>query len=545
MRFIKSWQLVLSVSIIIAFSFLFSVLYKDATAFPKENWSRAIAIDKIENVEDTESYYQPYFDIETDDSYIYIGQILNDTFKLTVYDSLLNVINDYAYPLSLNGNTVGQMSLIKNNGGFDLFLFSNKTLMRKSFSQDLSVVTADETIASNIDQIVLKKQYAVYQIGDDFYNINNLKQSFMFTRDDVEGFDFDINPESQKLYLSLMTYQNGKYYANAGIYDYVSDQMVLNELRALKSPSSTVPLEIESYYANGNLYTIFSLKNTKYGQNLNNFLMISGDNLQIAADNEFSNNSYSPKFQFNNFNDQTVLTFSDLSFIGKTDVGSQTKSFSNILISPTFDMITTPLTNSQYFAPNKVLINFKGYQYLISNEYASAVNTLYVNSNHPDLMLKSQHLNRDQLISIVFNSLTYIPASLMALFAPLIVLVFPVVVIILPIAIFKMSWAEKNQKKMLWIAIGVYLLSKIYYFYSNHSDFIIANAGLGAEPYHIANAFNFILFGIFTSLISLGCLHFYTQKKINPYFINQFAFFYAMELIQMLFYFVIYTVMYL
>jgi hypothetical protein len=144
-----------------------------------------------------------------------------------------------------------------------------------------------------------------------------------------------------------MTYQNGKYYANAGIYDYVSDQMVLNELRALKSPSSTVPLEIESYYANGNLYTIFSLKNTKYGQNLNNFLMISGDNLQIAADNEFSNNSYSPKFQFNNFNDQTVLTFSDLSFIGKTDVGSQTKSFSNILISPTFDMITTPLTNSQ------------------------------------------------------------------------------------------------------------------------------------------------------------------------------------------------------
>jgi hypothetical protein len=160
-------------------------------------------------------------------------------------------------------------------------------------------------------------------------------------------------------------------------------------------------------------------------------------------------------------------------------------------------------------------------------------------------MLKSQHLNRDQLISIVFNSLTYIPASLMALFAPLIVLVFPVVVIILPIAIFKMSWAEKNQKKMLWIAIGVYLLSKIYYFYSNHSDFIIANAGLGAEPYHIANAFNFILFGIFTSLISLGCLHFYTQKKINPYFINQFAFFYAMELIQMLFYFVIYTVMYL
>ncbi|MBS7526517.1 hypothetical protein KHM83_07490 [Fusibacter paucivorans] len=545
MRFLKSWQFILSISIIIAFSFLFSVLYQDATAFPKENWSRAVAIDRIENLEDSEAYYQSYFDIETDDSFIYIGQIVNDIFKLAVYNAQFDLINHYTYALSLNDEKVEQMSLVRSDSGFDLFIVLNKTLIRKSFNQDLKTMTSDDIIASNIEQIVLKKQYAVYQIGDDFYNTNSLKQSFMFKRDDVEGFDFDINPESQKLYLSLMTYHNGKYYANAGIYDYASDQMVLNELKALKSPSATVPLEIESYYADANLYTIFSLKNTKYGQNLNNFLMLSGDTLQITADSEFSNNSYSPKFQFNSFNHQTVLTFNDLSFIGKTDVGSQAKSFNNILISPTFDMITTPLTNSQYYAPNKILVNFNAYQYLISNEYANGVNTLYVNSNQPDLMIKSRHFSSDQFLSILFNSLTYIPASLMALFAPLILLVFPVVIIILPIAIFKMSWAEKNQKKMLWIAIGVYLLSKVYYFYSNHSDFIIANMGLGAEPYHIANAFNLILFGIFTSLISLGCLNYYTQRKINPYFINQFAFFYAMELIQILFYFVIYTVMYL
>jgi hypothetical protein len=546
MRFIKSWQFVITISVIIAFSFLFSVLYQDASAFPKDNWSRAIELDRIENVEDTEAFYLSYIDVKADDQFIYVGQIVNGVFKVTFYDALFNPVQIYKHTLSIDMSTpVEQMTMSKTDDGFDLLIAVNHILYQKSFNNDLSETIEDNIITDHYDQIVLKNNYAVYQIGNDFYNFNGQLQNFMFSREDVECFDFDVNPLNQKLYTAVMTYKDGKYYANAAIYDFVSNQLIESELKALKSPSATVPLEIEAYYADASFYTIFSLKNTKYGQNTNNVIILSSENLQPTAETEFSNSSYTPKFQFDNFNNQTVLTFSDLSFIGKSDVGSQKKTYSNILITPTFGMTTTPMTNTQYFSPNKVMLNFEDYQYLVTNECSNATNILYVNSNNPTLIEKSKHLKLNQFAEIAINCLTYIPASLMALFVPLIVLVFPVVVIILPIAIFKMSWAEKNQKKMLWIAISVYMLSKIYYFYSNQGDLMITNTGLGAEPYHMANFFDLILFGAFTSLISIGCLTFYTQRKINPYFINQFAFFYAMELIQILLYFIVYTVMYI
>jgi len=98
---------------------------------------------------------------------------------------------------------------------------------------------------------------------------------------------------------------------------------------------------------------------------------------------------------------------------------------------------------------------------------------------------------------------------------------------------------------MLFIAIVTYHLSKIYYLWANQSQLIISNVGIGAEPWHLSNVGFLFLTGLFTSLISLLCLRVYTNGKKQPYFINQFAFFYGIEIVQFLFYYVIFTIVFL
>ena len=546
MKIFKNWKAVLCLTTILALTLLFQVLYSDATSLPADHWSRGIELLEQNNANDSNLYYSNYFDVISENGLIYFASIVDGSLELKIFDNELKEIDEKTYDLSDTFiNNIDQICISSSSESFSILVYESDALYSLKFDAQLTLMDNPKLLSSNVEHAKIKESSILYQIANDYYLYHNDVITTLFNRDDVELFDFDLNDDESHVYISLMTYATGKYRANILDYDLYDGSLSKKEIAILKQPSATVPLEINAFCENETLYTIFSMKNTKYGQNLNNVYVLDMLSNSIVSSNYFNNQSYTPGFKFQVFGDHVTLIYSDQSFIGKTDVGSQNKYYSNVLSSDLFNEVTVPLTNTQPFASNSKLLNIGEYQFLFTNETTNHENYIYVNSNKPELINQSKKLNLDTTLEVFINSLTYIPASLLALFSPLILLIFPVVLIILPISIFKMTWAEKNQKTMLKITIGTYLLSKLYYLINNQSRLVISQMGLGAEPIHLANLAILLAVGVFTTLVSILCLHFYSIRKTSNYFILQFAFFYAIELIQFLLFFQVYSVMYI
>jgi len=542
MHLFKRWQPYLLISILLAFSMLISVLYRDAITTPNDNWSKTITLDTTSNVENSDLYYASYYDVIADDQHFIYADIVNNTLNVKVFDDEVNLIEHYSYDVSID--SVEQISLTKESNQYKILAATGNSLYQLVIPSHFNDAITSKKVIENYDHIVIKKNKAVYQLNETIYALSDADIMEIVNDSRIELFDFDFN-EKNNLYIAAITYENGKYFATTYDYDLSTHECNSFDIANLHIPSSTVPLETRIFYNDENVYTLFSLKNTKYGQNINFYYKLDSNTQNSVENTSFTNKSYAPQFNFELYKDSVVLIYSDETFIGKTDLSSQENTFSNIILSTSFDLSAMPLTNNQVTEQNPHMLTLNGHAYLFTNAYTNHTNILQVSSTHPNLIKVSQHLSFNAMTQLIFNGLTYVPASLMALFAPFILLIFPVVLIILPVAIIKMSWAEKHQNKMLLIALATYHLSKIYYLWANRSDLVIHNVGIGTEPWHLSNIFFLFLTGLFTSLVSMLCLRVYTRGKKQPYFITQFAFFYGIEIIQFLFYYVIFTIVFI
>jgi hypothetical protein len=543
MHFFKRWQPYLLISVLLAFSMLISVLYTDAITMPNSNWSKEITLDTTLNIEDSSLYYNAYFDVITDNNQFIYADITNNKLHIKVYDPALKGLKYISYDVNIG--TVNQMSLTKEASHYKILAATDdKILYQLLVPLDFSQAITTTKVVETYDDIVIKKNKALFQLNETLFAVSDMSIEEVVSDPQIELFDFDFNGQDE-FYISAITFAKGKYFSTAYHYNFKSKKITRFDLENLRVQSSTVPIETKIFYNDGHVHTLFSLKNTKYGQNNNFYYTLDVLTFDIAKSTTFINASYAPHFNFVNYNDSIALIYSDQSFIGKTDLNSQENTFLNIQLSTSFDLSVIPLTNNQVTEQNAHFLRLDEHAYLFTNAYTNHTNTLQVSSTHPELIEMSQNLSAKKLSQLIFNGLTYIPASLMTLFVPFILLIFPVILVILPVAIIKMSWAEKNQNRMLVIALIAYHLSKVYYLWSNQSQLIINHVGIGAEPWHLANIGFLFLTGLFTSLVSLLCLKVYTNGKKQPYFINQFAFFYGVEIIQFLFYYVIFTIVFL
>lgn len=546
MKLIKNWKTLILISLIVGIALLYGVLYKDASTLPSDNWSRSITLETTENIVKDQAYYQNYFDVIYSDQTFIISKIIDQTFIISSYNEHLVLLKQESYDFSTYINTpIEYTQFFERDGLYHVQYYTEHQLYQFDINSDFSMVNDPQLIDENISVLKFKDDHIVYAKDNSYFYKSDQESIFLFERDDVELYDFDTNDDQSILYIGLLTYSNGKYRANTIVYDLNDLTYESNQLGILKQPSATVPLEVDAFYNDNMFYTLFSMKNTKYGQNLNSIFLIDTKTNAITSDSFFNNYSYTPRFDFTLFNHQMVLLFNDLSFVGKTDVGSQNKTYTNVLISPNFDNTFVPLTNTQNFAANSILLSDGNHDYLFTNEVANGKNKIILNTNQPDLINQSLSFSTSDYLELLVNAFTFIPASLFALFSPFILLLFPVVIIILPIAIFKMTWAERNQLKMLYISICTYAISKLYYLINNRDLLIYNDLSSGAVPWHLSSLPLLLLINVFTGFMSYGALVLYRKKHKDSYFIIQFAFFFAMDLIQFLFYVQVYSVMFI
>ncbi len=547
MKKLYNWKFVLFISIFIALLLLSSVLYADFIALPSENWSKYITLYQSDVTEQTENYYDGIFDVISNDDQIILT--FSDLKKLNLKLISLSgkIQKSFSYDLDSN---VKNLSTFIDSDVLNVLIASENTLNLYKFNlDDFSVVSVTEVI-THFDKIKLEGRRAVYCTQDTFYYFDGNESYTISENSKVEQFDFEL--DENKVFINLLEYDLGTYYFSLYEYDLETKKLSYHDrIKKISTISSTVSLDTDLFIKDDALYNCLILKSTKYGQNVEYNLILDKKSLHILNETSFSNMSYDPNTQFVDYKNTVYLAYNDKSFIGKQEIGSQYQSYTNIFLKPIVEnqfVDNLPykiLTKSKSYAPNFKFITINDYHYLVANEIDHQHNTIYLSSDHPDIIIQSKHVTFSDMQDIFFGALTYIPASIMTSWTVIIGLLFPVVFIIIPIAIIKMNWVERNQMKMLYSALITYILAKIYYVYSDIHLFNFANVNIGTPPVHLSSPILSIFTFIFTTAISLLCLKLFIKKRPNTHFIASFFIFFFCEMIQYMLYITTYAVMYM
>ena len=547
MKKLYNWKFVLFISIFIALLLLSSVLYIDFITLPSENWSKYITLYQSDVTDQTENYYDGIFDVISNDDQIVLT--FSDLKKLNL--KLINLSGEiqqsFSYDLDSN---VKKLSTSIDSDVLNVLIASESTLNLYKFDlNDFSLLSVTE-VTTHFDKIKLKGQNAVYCTQNTFYYFDGNESYTISENSNVEQFDFEL--DENKVFINLLEYNLGTYYF--GLYEYDIPTKKLNyhdKIQKISTISGTVSLDTDLFIKDNALYNCLILKNTKYGQNFEYNLILDKKSFHILENTNSSNMSYDPNTQFVDYKNNVYIAYNDKSFIGKQEIGSQYQSYTNIFLRPIVEnqlIENLPykiLTKSKTYAPNFKFITVNDYNYLIANEIDHQHNTIYLASDHPDIIAQSKHVTFSDIQDIFFGALTYIPASIMTSWTIIIGLLFPVVFIIIPIAIIKMNWVERNHMKMLYSALITYILAKIYYVYSDIHLFHFADKNIGSPPVHLSSPVLSVFTFVFTTAISLLCLKLFIKKRPNTHFIASFFIFFFCEMIQYMLYITTYAVMYM
>ncbi|GAU75796.1 hypothetical protein [Fusibacter sp. 3D3] len=547
MKKLYNWKFALFMSVFIALLLLSSVLYADFVTLPSENWSKYITLYQSDVTDQTQNYYDDIFDVVDYDHQL----LLTFSDKQKLHFNILNLSGEIQKSFTYDLNTnVKKISTEINLNVLTVLIATETTLNQYNFNLSDFTLNAQAEITNHFESVKLDGKNAVVYVDDTFYFFNGTNLNFVSENSKVEQFDFQL--DQNKLFINLLEYNLGGYYFSLYRYDINHDELFYKEnMQKVNAISGTISLDTDLFIKEDHLYNCMILKNTKYGQNFETNLIVDKNTLDIIESVDSSNMSYDPNTQFVSYNDQVYIAYNDKSFIGKLEIGSQFKTYTNVFLRPITkgqEIEQLPfkiLTKSQNYAPNFKFITVDKLDYLITNEIDHGQNVLYISSNEPNIIKQSTKLALTDYQNIFFGALTYIPASLMTSWMVIIGLLFPVIFVVIPIAIIKMNWVERNPIKMLYSAILAYLLVKIYYVFSNFDLLLFSNTSMGTPPFHLSSVFLSSLTFIFTTGISLLCIHLFLKNKPQTHFITAFFFFFVFEMIQYLFYITTYAVMYM
>lgn len=542
-----NWKSILFLSIFIGLMLLSSVIYIDFKTLPSENWSKYITLYTSDVTDQTQNYYDDIIAVSDDNNKLLVTFSDHEMlyFKRLGQDGQIQ--ESFSYKLDENVKTI---STLVDTDHLNVLIASEHSIDLYNFSlSDFKLISKDN-VTSQYDRVKIFENKAVYYDQNQLFYFDGQKTTFLSKNDKLEQFDFKVDQNS--LYINVLEYDFGSYYFSIYHYDLQNDKIKYNsKIKKINTISGTISLDANLLVKDNQLYNCLILKNNKYGQNFEFNLILDKTSMAVLNTFNESNLSYDPNTQYIEYNDQVYIAYNDKSFIGKMEIGSQYKTFTNVFLKPidSNDMIegrpNKILTKSQNYAPNLKFISIGDYNYLLTTEIDHGQNKIYLSSDAPEIIKQSQKITFTDYRNIFFGALTYIPASIMTSWMVIIGLLFPVVFVIIPIAIVKMNWVERNPIKMLYAALISYIIVKIYYVFTNLNILAFTSATLGAPPVHLSSIFLTALTFIFTTGISLVCIFLYLKKKPDTHFIASFFIFFIFEMVQYLIYITTYAVMYM
>lgn len=142
--------------------------------------------------------------------------------------------------------------------------------------------------------------------------------------------------------------------------------------------------------------------------------------------------------------------------------------------------------------------------------------------NSLQLMTATKNIRGDQWMKLFMDTtLGLVPIAYIASI-PLVYTFVPVIILLFFMSMVKLSWMERNTMKVLCGAIGMHMITKLYF----TKGAIFNNESLeNVLPQFIKNPIVFGVLFLLTTAIAFYCVMDYTRQKGKPHFFSSYAFF--------------------
>lgn len=525
---IQHWAFYISISIISLYSLLFLVLYFNYTKLPDSGFSREIEIHRLKQSTafnlDLETRLQV---LKEDESWI-LAQAQKDSIRFDSFDAL-------------GKKRDSKVLTIKNIDQFRLFDagLQMNAMIYKSNDQTVRsyLLKANHSDIDKETSIQLKDASKVQLIenGAIYYSQGKLLLSKQGLSDQVicpiEYLEtIQVKEIKASQYAILYTnYQDNGYYLHFLIYDSKTSTTSNQFDFSISSGSINVPTETDFSWSDKSLDLAVVIKDTKAGANQLNWFHKKNSDKDFQSKQSIE---YGYKLSPTFFTDrqQLHLSYSKGTSVGKVEIGSSNNFFENV-VGSNYDQFPkfVEYTRSMKTSYNPTFFSFKNNNYMVFSRLYGNELSLNIVSDSPDLIHLSKQLPSSDWINLMLTTATtFLPLSYIALILEVYILT-PVLGVVILISMVKITWAERNGRKLLFISLGLHVIAKYYFIWTHliQDDKVIHNfpsfMNTPLEIYGLAT--------LFTS-VSLLCLHDFTQRHKQLHYLNQYIFFNLIDLIQ-------------
>ncbi len=516
MKILRSWKLLLVIALVLAFSFLFSILYQDARALPSENWSQSIELFDYTTDGDYESFYNDNFDVIYYEDHFEIVYLEDNAIVWKAFDLSGDEQKTLSFPNQ--GKRIESLYLAKDSTALHLILYRDRVIEHYLLENDeMQLVETFEDV-TQFSEVTDRGFVYLENHQLNYYDYTtNEPIDTIDTR--VEIMNATISEDSQ-INFAYIGYENAEYRLNALSYD--EGEKISSDSKSLTFLNAIKILNLEMAETNQGTKILSLFKYTKFNTNYA-FLYDVKDGMILEEHMDINTDIYSPDPYLLDYSDPFTIILSGKSDVGRVDVSKKDEQFPNILLLTIEDqrIQTKPLSKTIETSGNPRYLTDGTYDYLFFTDSTTQRKTLKMASDNPTIIEKSIHLDGTTLMNIAMNTLTtFLPLFYVGL-VPGIFMILPVIFIILPVAMFKMNWVEDNPKKLLILSITIYLITKFYY--------LISQGTLEGFPLLMGTIGGRLIVHTLMTLFSLLALKLYYEK--DHHFIKSFVFFYIFDIL--------------
>lgn len=514
MKKLKDWRLLLLLGFALSYGMLLMTMINDFYELPSEGFSKEVILREYEKPNTYNAY----------DDKGFTSGALKEGFYLLVNDGDSLVYETYTVEGKLQSSeviksgidTVTDISADIIDDEIKYVMATEKEVFAGRILVSSGKLVQDERIAETYEQVVLKKNEAVFSKEDAFYYFKESVKT-LFTDDTIKRFDF-VSVGDQ-LYLTTLSRDGGSYYSDYYVCDLGQGAYEKVFVREYMTANATKDADHKMIMLDQELRVMNIFRDSKTNNTFYKEVTFDKKDVSTQTIEKFEMPDY-PNFKYVEKADgRPDMIFEEFTFVGKDEIASGNNTYRNLVFYDESGDTTVKrqLTKMKKAHPVYQYFQVNNNDYLVFNavdrDSLKSIGTIYFGTTDPIVVKKSNALDNENLMALVFGALTVIPAALAVGFIPSMGYLFPVILVIMPLSMIKITWAERYPDKMLRVAIGVYVASLLYGFYDTAvmiTGKIVSIAG--SLPWHLQSVLNMYLMLAFVFVVAyLGYKWFYAK----------------------------------
>jgi hypothetical protein len=449
MKEIRNYMVLITMTLLLIFFSLFSVLFIDYNQLPSDHWSKELKLTDYEQHEDFSTKHVPNFSMTSVKDKFYLTYFSNDKLYLKVFSKTFEVIDEKVIMDSIDNIRVYKGIEISHKANKFLIYLNKNDSIEKIVLDDQLRPSDHEVLYNQIDEPIIKSNSILYTKNESLY-MNDEEIT------DAQGLNaYDFIYDQGIYYIAFMKYD----------LDQLKRYLYISEVK-----KSRVSTHLVSEYNFIGGIRLYHLKVNRFMEHTG-ILFVTGDfksgqykNHEVILNNKskiISEKSYAASGSEPILVNQSSLDCiqSTPTTIGRQDLSTKGKQFTNLVKFS--DGEKYPLTKTTSFSPKTKFFQDNRYEYLLFTQYDD--NNIYLSSNNPEVIDQSQKLS--------LKSFGYLALLTLTNFAPMVLFFFinfgrfvtVVLLILFPLYIIKMYWVDDYRKIVLSTAVVVMMALKLHY----------------------------------------------------------------------------------